>query len=394
MKKKGIIDRFGCSTHDRKDYNPDASVASWAIRYAASVDVVDRVMSGMSNMVQIEDNTQKSIPINLRDPKGMELLHKMLADADVFISNYRGKALTAMGLDYDSLKEKYPRLVHATVTGYGPRGPMKDAPGFDITAFWARAGIINDVMDVDSDPLIAPGGMGDVDTGKSLAMGIIVALFRRERTGTGMNVYASLYSQGLYLNHAQIIDQEFGKVYPKSRKDPGRALKNLFRCKDGWIQTMVLDFDKHYNKFLTIMGREDLIGDPRWTCIQDTEGENAIELTKIYNEAFAKLTVAETVKRFEENDMACSAYYPGIFSITDEQAKANKYYFDFINPAGETVHIPCSTVKFGDDEPADMSHTDELGESTVEIMKAYGYGDEDIEAMIASGAVIAYKGAK
>lgn len=368
------------------------SCAKLLAEYGAEVYFVEPVKGVALRKLKYREfyiNGQRSIPINLRNPRGMELLHRMLADSDVFISNYRSKALAAMKLDYDSLKEKYPRLIHATITGYGTKGPMKDAPGFDITAFWARAGIINDVMNKGSDPLIAPAGMGDVDAGKSLAMGVIAALFRRERTGTGMNVYASLYSQGLYLNHAQIIDQEFGKEYPKSRKDPGRALKNSFHCKDGWIQAMTLDFDKQFHKFLTIVGREDLIGDPRWTCMQDTEGEKAIELTAILDEAFAKMTVKEAIKGFEENDMACSAYYPGIFSTTDEQALANQYFFDCVNPAGETVRIPCSPVKFGDDEPADMSHTDELGESTIAIMREYGYSDDEIQEMISDGTVIA-----
>ena len=144
---------------------------------------------------------QKSVPVNLRDPRGMEFMHKLIADADVFISNYRYKALQAMGLDYETLHEKYPKLVFATINGYGFSGPMKDAPGFDITAFWARAGIINDVMDRGSQPLVAPAGMGDVAAGTNLAMGVVSALYSREKTGQGMKVYTSLYNYGLYLNH-------------------------------------------------------------------------------------------------------------------------------------------------------------------------------------------------
>ena len=324
-------------------------------------------------------NNQKSVPVNLRDPKGMEFLHRLLADADVFISNYRLKALKNMKLDYESLCEKYPRLVHATVTGYGPNGPMKDAPGFDITAFWARAGIINDVMDRDSDPLIAPAGMGDVDTGKSLALGIVSALFAREKTGKGMKVYSSLYAQGLYLNHAQIIDQQYGMKYPKTRKDPGRAMKNSFKCKDGWVQAMTLDFDKDFNHFLE---------DPRWTCMADTEGEKAIELTAIFDEAFAKLTVEEAVRNFEAYDMAISAYYPGLFSVTDEQADANGYYQDITREDGKKIRIPASPVKFGDDAPCARTDVTVFGGATREIMKRYGYSGEEIQSYIDDGIVI------
>ena len=94
------------------------------------------------------------------------------------------------------------------------------------------------------------------------------------------------------------------------------------------------------------------------------------------------------VKGFEANDMACSAYYPGLFSTTDPQALENKFYYEVVNRDGDTVKIPCSPVKFGDDEPADISHTDRLGESTVEIMKRYGYTDDEITEYIEAGIVI------
>lgn len=371
------------------------SCAKILAEYGAEVYFIEPVTGAPLRKMNYREfymNGLRSMPINLRDPKGMELLHKLLANSDVFISNYRAKALKAMGLDYETLKEKYPRLVHATVTGYGEHGPMKDAPGFDITAFWARAGLINDVMERGSSPMIAPAGMGDTDAGFHLAMGVVSALFKRATTGEGMKVYISLYSLGLYLNHAQIIDQEFGKVYPKTRKDPGRALKNSFHCSNGWIQTMVLDFNKHFNSLLKVIRREDLIGDPRWTCIQDTEGEKAIELTEILDEAFAKLTVEEASKGFEEVDMAYSAYYTGLQATQDEQAAANQFFADVVNKNGETVRIPCSPIKFGDDTPADMSHTDQIGESTVSIMKEYGYSDEEIEQMIADNVVASMRG--
>ena len=332
---------------------------------------------------------QKSVPVNLRDPRGMEFMHKLIADADVFISNYRYKALQAMGLDYETLHEKYPKLVFATINGYGFSGPMKDAPGFDITAFWARAGIINDVMDRGSQPLIAPAGMGDVAAGTNLAMGVVSALYKRMQTGEGMKVYTSLYNYGLYLNHAQIMDQQDGLKFPKTRKDPGCALKNSFHCSDGWVQMMTLDFDKDFKNILHIIHRDDLIGDPRWTCMQDTEGEKAIELTQILDEAFAKITVEEAVKGFESVDMACSAYYPGLFSTTDEQAEANKYFVEVTKASGQKMKVPVSPIKMGDDEPSDFDlYTPHLGENTVEVMKAYGYTDAEIQTLIDEKVVV------
>ena len=116
------------------------------------------------------------------------------------------------------------------------------------------------------------------------------------------------------------------------------------------------------------------------------------EVTSVVDEAFAKLTVEEASKGFEEVDMAYSAYYSGLQATQDEQAAANQFFQDVINKNGETVRIPCSPLKFGDDTPADMSHTDQIGESTVSIMKEYGYSDEEIEQMIADNVVASMRG--
>jgi len=340
------------------------------------------------NYNEMYHGNMKSVPINLRDPKGMEFLHRMLEDADVFVSNYRPQALKNMNLDYDSLKEKYPRLVHATVCGYGEKGPMAAAPGFDITAYWARAGIIHDLMEEGSQPLIVPSGLGDIECGKTLAMGVIAALFEREKTGKGQKVTSTLYSEGLFANHCAIIDQQYGVKFPKSRKDPGRALKNSFMCKDGWIQTMTLNWEKDFPNFLHIVGRDDLIGNPKWQCMKDTEGENAIELTQIFDEGFAKITVAEAMAMLEEADMAGSPYYPGIFSVTDPQADANNYFDDVTDKNGKPLRIPRLPVQLSEHMNYAPTHISLFGEDSKAVMKQYGYTDAEIEEMVAGGAVM------
>ena len=183
----------------------------------------------------------KSVPISPRDPKGLELMEKMVANSDVFISNYRPNVLAKIGMDYETLSAKYPRLIHATLTGYGEKGPAAMDPGFDITAFWGRSGLSHDSMERGGTPIEIPAAFGDIYAGLTLGMGVIAALYDRNNTGKGTKVTTSLYSAGLYANHCQIIDQQFGVKYPKSRKENGRAMKNSFQCSDGWIQAMTLN---------------------------------------------------------------------------------------------------------------------------------------------------------
>jgi crotonobetainyl-CoA:carnitine CoA-transferase CaiB-like acyl-CoA transferase len=331
----------------------------------------------------------KSVPINPRNPKGLEFMHRMLEQADIFVSNYRPQVLQKIGLDYETLSAKYSRLIYATVSGYGEKGPMSDAPGFDITAFWARSGLLNDSMERGSMPINAPAALGDIECGKSLATGVIAALYDREKTGKGTKVSTSLYFEGLYANHCNIIDQQYGIEYPRSRKDNLRALKNSFHCKDGWVQAMTLDFEKDFKNFLSVIHRDDLIGDPRWKSMKDTEGDKALELTEILDEAFAKLTVQEVIEGFASYDMAASTYYPGIFTVTDPQAIENNYFEDVVDKNGHPLRVPRVPIQFGEEPVYKPSRFSKLGGDTRAVMKQYGYSDEEIEEFIKNGVVVA-----
>lgn len=331
----------------------------------------------------------KSVPINPRNPKGLELMHRMISEADVFVSNYRPQVLEKIDLDYEALSTKYPRLIHATLTGYGEKGPIKNSPGFDITAFWGRSGLAHDSMEKEGTPIQIPAAFGDIYAGMALGLGVIAALYDRNKTGKGTKICTSLYSAGLYANHCQIIDQQYGIEYPKSRKDNGRALKNSFQCKDGWIQAMTLSFEKDFNNFLRVIHREDLIGDPRWKSMEDTEGKKAVELTEIFDKEFAKMTVEEAVAGFDKYDIAVGPYFPGIFTVTDPQADANNYFNDITDKNGKPFRYPRFPVQFGVDPEYKPSYYSQLGGDTNSVMKEYGYSDEEIEEFIKNEAVVA-----
>lgn len=336
---------------------------------------------------ELYHGNMKSVPISPRDEKGLALMKKMILDADVFISNYRPKVLSKIGLGYQELSEQNPKLIHATLTGYGENGPMAMSPGFDITAFWAKAGIMNDTMEKDGSQINPPAAMGDIECGKSLATGVLAALYNRSKTGKGMKVTTSLYSEGLYANHCPIIDQQYGMEYPYARKDYPRALKNSFHCKDGWIQAMTLNFDKDFNNFLRVIKREDLIGDPRWTCMKDTEGEKAREMTDILDEAFAKITTDEAIEGFEKYDIACSRFFTGLSTVTDEQAEVNHYFEDVVAKDGMKLRVPRLPIQFGDEDLPEKKYYSKLGGDTREVMKDYGFTDAEIDEMAAAGAV-------
>jgi len=335
---------------------------------------------------------KKAIVVDLKSPDGMVVMHRLLEDADVFVSNYRYKALTKLKLDYDSIKDKYPRLVYAFLTGYGEHGDMADDPGFDNTAFWCRAGLLHDMTEkgcAPPMPPVSPSGLGDILCGATLALGVTTALHERNKTGKGTKVCTSLLSLGLYANFSQMILNQYGTEYPKTRLKPNRALSNSYPAKDGYIYLITLDFKKDFFKLLKALGREDLVDDPRWTCMKDTEGEKALELREILDEAFSKYTIAELREIFKSIDMALGEYRGCADEINDPQAIANDYLLKMTNYDGKEITVPASPLKFGYEKPVQVDTAAPIGYDTISILKKVGYADTEIEALINNQAVFA-----
>lgn len=353
--------------------------------YGAEVILVEPV-SGVANrpMMQFDymNANKKSIPLDLKSEKGREIMAKLLSEADVFVTNYRTKAVVKLGLGFEELHRKYPRLIGAYITGYGEEGPMKDAPGFDTTAFWGMAGLMHDAQEKGAPPMVLLSGVGDGLAGTNLAMGILAAIIRQRATGEGTKVSTSLLGSGIYMNYSQLYYWQTGIRYPKSRLRPNRALQNTYPCSDGYFILTTLNFAKDFPRILTAAGREDLIGDPRWTCMADTENEKGPELREILDEAFSKYTLAEMKDRFREQDLAFGEVSKGVDALTNPQVLDNKMLFTYEKPDGRKFTVPATPVKFGDIEPADFTPGPALGRDTVSILRELGYDENAIRQIL------------
>lgn len=271
---------------------------------------------------------KKAVSINLKTPEGRRMIEALLRDANVFVSNYRPKGLRNLGLTYEDVKKINPGIVYATLTGFGEEGEQADDAGYDPVAFWAKGGMLQDIAEKGS-LCVPPVAMGDITTGVSLFGGICAALYRQQATGEGTHVFNSLLGQAMYMNHDAVIETQYGEPYPKTRLEPRRAMLNTYRCSDGkWITITITDqFDKYFNPLLRVLGREDLIGDPRWQCLEDTMYEHAPELVRIFDEGFAKMTQAEAVEALRAIDMPVSVVQGTADALHDPQVHANKYVY-------------------------------------------------------------------
>ena len=189
---------------------------------------------------------KKSISLNMKSEEGKEIFFKLLESADILVTNTRNQSLVKLGLDYESLKDRYPRLIYATLTGYGYEGPDCNAPGFDNIAFWSRSGFSAD-MTFDapgSYPVNSRYAMGDTIAGTTLFGGVMTALYQREKTGKGDFVTMSLYNAGIWAFGGSIVmaEKPYCHEFPEKRNF-GVPTNLPFRCADGECVLTGMDED-------------------------------------------------------------------------------------------------------------------------------------------------------
>ncbi len=342
----------------------------------------------MSNM------NKRFVTLNLKTEGGMEVMNKLLSEADVFITNIRTKSLVKMGLDYDSLKKRYPKLVMAHCLGYGENGPEKDTAGFDVTCYMARGGVFGTTVNKGDAPMIPTNGFGDFQVAMCLVSGICAALYSRDRTGEGEKISVSLHHAAVFMLSTGVVSAQYGNQYPKSRTAVICPTNNVFRTKDEkWVALCAPQYDRDYNKIMTLIGRADLVDNPDYSnCDHLNELGKNNEVVAIMDEAIAKFTRAEILKIFKDNDLPCEACYEPNDMYEDEQVWANGIMTKLDCPSGKR-NIATNPVKFQSFTP-EYKVSSAQGTHTEEIMQELGYGDEEIKNYINLGAVVGRKALK
>ncbi|MBR1690977.1 MAG: CoA transferase [Oscillibacter sp.] len=336
---------------------------------------------------ELKDGNKRGIPLNLKDPRGMEVMEKLLDTANIFISNYRPKALTKLGLDYEQMSVKHPQIIWGCLTGFGTEGPIANNPGFDTVAFWARSGAMIDLCENGEVPVTPPFALGDFGTAGTLAGACAACLLQQAQTGKGEKVMVSLYGQAIWDNACIMQAEYHGNHWPKTRLNPDSPLRNTYKCKDGtWTMISVLNYERYYAPFMKVIGREDLIDDARFNTEVAMRGYKK-ELMDILDPIFLTKDYAEWDRLLTEGDIAHDKINHIRDTIADEQAIANGYVYKYTNRDGTEDLLVSTPVKFGKAEPIEHRNAPRLGEDSVDIMHELGYSDETIQAWAADGVV-------
>ncbi len=332
----------------------------------------------------MQNMNKRFISLNLRTEKGKEVMMKLLSEADVFVTNFREKALEGMGLSFAQLHPKFPKLVHAAVLGYGEKGPDANKPGYDYTAFFSRSGLMIDLSPKGAGPLIPIGGVGDHSVAVALAGGIAAALFQRSRTGEGDRVTVSLLQAATFILCTGILNGVNGRELPRDRYDCGHACSNNYQGSDGeWFYLAVIDY-RRFKEFVTLIGLPELADDPRFNT-QEAYYKNKTILTKIFDKKFAEHDVPYWHKLLEEHDMPHEVLRHFKDVPDDPQTIANNYGYRYTYSDGTKTWFSNGPVHFGSLDPATIPFkpSGKLGADTRTVLEEIGYSDKDIDAMYA-----------
>lgn len=331
-----------------------------------------------------DNRAKRSIAVDLSTDEGHDIMAALVERADVLVTNIRPAGLRRLGLDPDTLLARHPRLVYAQLTGYGADGVASDRPGYDIGAFWSRAGLAGALAGTE-EPAVPRPGMGDHTTGLALVAAITAALFDRERTGQGRLVSTSLVRAGAYVISSDLAAHANGEMAEAGLR---RALYNpmlgCYRSSDGrWFFLLGLEAMRHWPNVARAVGREDLLADDRFADFMGLI-VNARDLIALLDDCFAERTLDEWETVFAEHDVWWDPVQSFAEIVADPIMQASGV---FRTMEGERTAIaaPADVGAHGPDTV--VGRAPELGEHTEEILLELGHDWEAITALADRGVI-------
>ena len=335
----------------------------------------------------LANRNKRSITLDLKSLSAQQVLEKLVTWADVFIVNTPHPARKKLKLEYDDVVRWNPRLIYADLTGFGEKGPDASLPGFDITSYWARSGLLSMTRDAGAPPTWPVAGSGDNATAVGIYSAIVTALYRRERTGKGTYVTTSLLAEGIWSASVSIQAALAGaKFYGlHDRKHPASAALNVYRASDGTWFVLVVMPDK-LAAVAKAIGRSDLLTDPRFSDPAKLM-TNMPQLTAILDETFS----AQPMEHWNEVFSGVHVTFGPVLGpqevINDPQLAANDIVVPLEGAGGKLTSTISSPIQLHGVAKVPARRAPNLGEHTDEILQELGFDAMGIEGLRASGAV-------
>jgi formyl-CoA transferase len=335
----------------------------------------------------LTNRNKRGLALNLKSKRAGDVVKKLAEWADVFVTNFPPPVRKRLKVTYEDVARFNPRLIYADLTGYGDRGPDADAPGFDLTAAWARSGLLSMLHDEGCPPTVAPSGSGDNMTAVSLYASIVTALYRRERTGKGGYVTASLIAAGAWSLSVYVAAALCGATfYPlHDRLKPSTALINPYQTSDGvWI--MLVARDAEWPGLTAMIGQPALLEDERFAD-PAKRAVNAAELAAILDRAFRSAPLAHWRERLSHARITFGVVQTPQQVIEDPALLDNDVIVPLEGGGDGLTRTVSSPVHIHGVEKVPARRAPKVGEHDEEVLTQLGFSREDIAALRAGGAI-------
>lgn len=345
--------------------------------------------------MELENGGKLDISINTRSPEGLEILHKLLSQADIFFTNWRNKALVRAGLDYDTLKVKYPSLVYGIITGYGEGGPDDNLPGFDYTSFFSRGGYLETLRPKAGLPFNIVPGAGDHNVAINLVAGLLAALYHAKATGEGERVETSLFETAVFnlaMSHQSSQYHEPGTFLPMNPHEAPNPLLNCFRTSDNrYIMMCFPNYDTYFAKFMEVLGLNDMIGNERYSPVTSlAKYGSGPEVYAAVQGVFETKTAEEWLPILNGADLPCALCKNGLEILNDEQAWQNGTLVEFTYPSGQKRTLIRQPIRYKEMGLPPALRAPQVGENSREVLAELGYTPEEVKALEDKGIVYVY----
>jgi len=339
---------------------------------------------------QLTNRNKRGIALDLKAPDSKEVLERLVRWADVVVVNFPKRVKEGLGLTYEELGKLNERLIYADVTGYGSAGPEADTPGFDITAYWARTGLMQVTRDAGSPPTLPIPGIGDHATATTLYAGIVTALYNRERTGKGSHVTTSLIANGIWAAAAWVEGGlNGGHFYPQhDRKAPPNALLNTYQTADNRWLLLVAAQAKDWEGFVKAMDMPALLSDARFADPK-SRAKNASALVDLLDPVFALRPLEAWKATLSQHRVIFGVVQVADEILEDPQLSVNDIVVPLEIPGKPSARTVNSPIRIEGLSKVKPSIAPLLGEHSQQILAELGFGAAESDHLLSSGAVAA-----
>jgi crotonobetainyl-CoA:carnitine CoA-transferase CaiB-like acyl-CoA transferase len=329
---------------------------------------------------------KRAMTLNLKVPEAKEVFMKLVKTADVVVENFRPDVKFRLGIDYESLAKVNPRIILASISGFGQDGPYRDRPGFDQIA-QGMSGLMGVTGTPGQGPMRAGAAIADVSAGLWAALGIMTALLEREVSGKGQWVQSSLLNAGIGLLDFQAARYVMkGDVPPQVGNDhPTSMPTSAYKTRDGHIN-VAASGDGMWKRVCQVIGREEVASDERFKS-NELRAKNRTALNSLLNEALAKRPSAEWIETFNKVGVPCGPIYRMDEVFADPQVQHLGASVEVSHPKIGKFKILNQPVKLSRTPAEIKTATPELGAHTDEILKEAGFDEKQIKDLRAKGAI-------